>query len=1163
MLWVPPLPPSGDGLVGEYYDNIDLTGSATLTRTDSQVDFDWGTGSPDAAIPSDAFSVRWTGHVLAQYDETYTFYVATGDDEGARLTVDGVSLVDDWASPAAGEHSGTIALSAGERYSVTLEYFEDSGPADVQLSWSSSTSTPKAVVPQAQLFSAPVPLAVNPEMRDHLKYLSQFVGDLACLDDPTLTDATVGVAGGDSPCEAWGMRTAGRGFAWIHDTDTGASPSLDGETFTVSGLTPGDYGVFWYDVWTSGAAYVPEPAPITVAGDGILTVTVPALARPDIAMRFLPSPETPTPVVMSSVRARSVGAGALIKWTTASEIDNAGFDVLRRGPVEGLGAEAGVERDFERVTPRPVEGRITAAGEKAYSWFDLVRPGTWEYRVETVSTTGERERHGSGPDVTVTVRPGDAAGAMRELASAAAGRLAAGLRDSRSRADTSRARDELARRPRRPKAPPRVAPGARILRSVADRTGALPPDATFRPSAGDAKIVTRGDGVFLVPASTLGTRPGRTRFVTGGTESPPLAVGREGAWFFAPGYRDSYTDLNATFVVEGGDRGADASGARPSVHAHPRRPASEPAITTARACSRAETDGMYAIGLPGLLDPWVDPRWVNDSSGEVAVDVDAPGLVPGPATLRVAVCGYTEDPAREPDHELIVSLNGAAVARFEWDGREHRVLEVALPAGAAREGANAVGLLAPRSPAIPRGHGVVLDYVEIEHERRLSLEDGAFALELASGAGPRAVEVDLGARGGAPWVVEIDASGRSTRLPARVVADGTGAVARFTAREGSAYYVTPAGGARSPERITRARVATVEPGTDYVAVGPEEFRGASAPLIEMHRAEGMRARYVSLDEAADTWGWGRYGAAAISSLARAAGPRYLLLVGDNAYDYLGRVAGEADPMVPAFLARPSKLAETNADALYGDVDSDGAPDIPVGRLPVRTAGELANLVRKIVAHAAAGSERGGVLLAGRSGADEDFAGASRRVAARFVSIAWTELYAGVHGDEAAVRAALARTVDAGTDVVVYQGHGAVSALGKGLPLLDPAAAAEWRSAPVVYLATCWGAFIQHETDDAKSIAETLLRARGGSPAVVGSTTPCAQWAQQMLLMDFLESAIERGEPLGDALVAAQRRAARRAASAGPAAAASLMDVARFYALLGDPAMGLAGPAPRE
>ena len=67
------------------------------------------------------------------------------------------------------------------------------------------------------------------------------------------------------------------------------------------------------------------------------------------------------------------------------------------------------------------------------------------------------------------------------------------------------------------------------------------------------------------------------------------------------------------------------------------------------------------------------------------------------------------------------------------------------------------------------------------------------------------------------------------------------------AREGFAYYVASAGAERSPESVTRARVAAVEPGTDYVAVGPEEFRGPTAPLLELRRAEPLylkKLRYI-------------------------------------------------------------------------------------------------------------------------------------------------------------------------------------------------------------------------------------------------------------------------------------------------------------------------------
>ena len=45
------LPPAGngDGLKSEYFDNVDLT-NLKFIRTNTTVDFNWGTGSPDPAV---------------------------------------------------------------------------------------------------------------------------------------------------------------------------------------------------------------------------------------------------------------------------------------------------------------------------------------------------------------------------------------------------------------------------------------------------------------------------------------------------------------------------------------------------------------------------------------------------------------------------------------------------------------------------------------------------------------------------------------------------------------------------------------------------------------------------------------------------------------------------------------------------------------------------------------------------------------------------------------------------------------------------------------------------------------------------------------------------------------------------------------------------------
>ena len=152
---------TGTGLAATYYDNADFTGT-TVTRTDPTVNFDWASGSPAPAIAVDTFSARWTGQVQPQFSETYTFY--TQSDDGVRLWVNNVLVVNNWTDHAVTENSGTIALTAGQRYDIRMEYYENGGLATARLLWS-SPSTAKAAVPMASLYPStqtpPSTIAIN------------------------------------------------------------------------------------------------------------------------------------------------------------------------------------------------------------------------------------------------------------------------------------------------------------------------------------------------------------------------------------------------------------------------------------------------------------------------------------------------------------------------------------------------------------------------------------------------------------------------------------------------------------------------------------------------------------------------------------------------------------------------------------------------------------------------------------------------------------------------------------------------------------------------------------------------------------------------------------------------------------------------------------------
>lgn len=137
------------GLTGKYYDTATFT-TLKATRIDPTVDFAWGTGAPLPGMGADTFSVRWTGRVVPRASETVTFYVLS--DDGARLWVNGVLVVDRWFSHPSREDLGTIALKANRSYSVKLDFREKTGSSQARLSWS-APSTVKAVVPASNLLA--------------------------------------------------------------------------------------------------------------------------------------------------------------------------------------------------------------------------------------------------------------------------------------------------------------------------------------------------------------------------------------------------------------------------------------------------------------------------------------------------------------------------------------------------------------------------------------------------------------------------------------------------------------------------------------------------------------------------------------------------------------------------------------------------------------------------------------------------------------------------------------------------------------------------------------------------------------------------------------------------------------------------------------------------
>ena len=125
---------AGTGLEGEYYENMDFT-SLKFTRTDPQINFDWGAGAPTNTMRPDQFSVCWKGMLLAPEDGTYTFSAFSGG--GVQMYVGGVPVIDDWDDEGRHWSDGTgIRLAGGTLYAVQMNFSKAAGDAVAKLKWS-------------------------------------------------------------------------------------------------------------------------------------------------------------------------------------------------------------------------------------------------------------------------------------------------------------------------------------------------------------------------------------------------------------------------------------------------------------------------------------------------------------------------------------------------------------------------------------------------------------------------------------------------------------------------------------------------------------------------------------------------------------------------------------------------------------------------------------------------------------------------------------------------------------------------------------------------------------------------------------------------------------------------------------------------------------------
>jgi uncharacterized protein YraI len=122
----------GTGWTAQYFNNTDLSGSPVFTTSaPNGVNFNWGTGSPDATVQVDNFSARFTS--IQFFNAGVYEFIAISDD-GIRVQIDGVTVLDRFQPRVLTEDRFQQTLTAGT-HAITVEYVEFGDQAIVQFQW--------------------------------------------------------------------------------------------------------------------------------------------------------------------------------------------------------------------------------------------------------------------------------------------------------------------------------------------------------------------------------------------------------------------------------------------------------------------------------------------------------------------------------------------------------------------------------------------------------------------------------------------------------------------------------------------------------------------------------------------------------------------------------------------------------------------------------------------------------------------------------------------------------------------------------------------------------------------------------------------------------------------------------------------------------------------
>ncbi len=584
---------------------------------------------------------------------------------------------------------------------------------------------------------------------------------------------------------------------------------------------------------------------------------------------------------------------------------------------------------------------------------------------------------------------------------------------------------------------------------------------------------------------------------------------------------------------------------------------------------------IYNFASP-TPDPWHAARMLafpgSPSVVNLSLQPTALATTEMAASLRADLIGVTNWAGAGPDHHVRLRVGGAQVAEAAFDGVRAHSMSALLPqlnSGNTQIRVETTGdtgfdfdlvyldkveLRYPRLPVADANGRLHVREINADMSSGADVgadDDGTITL-LSSFEGddlhPGFVASGLIA---GPVVAYAGHGDHWTGLSSVSASGGSAQVPFFPGA--NAYWVSnvSALGAARVEALP-ADVNISSGSVDYLIISHSLFIDDLDDIVALQQSRGLTTRIVDVAQIYQQYGDAVPEAEAIAAYLRAVavpmGVDYVLVVGADTYDYKNYLGTGSVSFVPTVYSAVGDIAYTPTDAAYADLNGDDIPEFAIGRLPVRTIGELAAMSAKIVAVQGSNPQRSVILVAGGSDGESDFAAISDGFA-DLLPGSWQTREAYV--DEIGVpqtNANLLAELNSGVQMVSYVGHSA--------PI-------QWSSADQTVLTSnqvfgltggvsdlvvqwgCWNSYFV--SPNADTMAHAFLLSPGTGAAAVIGVAGLTGAEVHSALGNALYPHLAPGTRVGDALRAA------KAALAG-SEGSYYRDILISSTLLGDPAM---------